>query len=138
MSQAKNGFVAGMAVSLLLAGGAVHAGPGEDPVTLTSKVTFTLGPITPAAKSTDINYNRGIPDDVQAKIARYTAQAYTSNSTGISTERDVVQSVRTNGTQTTCVQSVGSNSIVTPGGGSVTVSGDQIVILRGDMINICN
>lgn len=97
-----------------------------------------MGPMAPTAKSTDINYNRGIPDDVQAKIARYSAQAFTSNSTGISTERDVVQSVKTNGTQTTCVQSVGSNAITTPGGGSVTVSGDQIVILRGDMINICN
>ena len=138
MSQVKNGLIAGMTVSLLLAAGGTQAGPGEDPVTITSKVVFTLGPMAPTIKSTDINYNRGIPDDVQAKIARYSAQAHTSNSTGISTERDVVQSVRTNGTQTTCVQSVGSNSIVTPGGGSVTVSGDQIVVLRGDMINICN
>ena len=138
MSQTRNGLIAGLTASLLLAAGVVKAGPGEDPVTITSKVTFTMGPMAPTAKSTDINYNRGIPDDVQAKIARYSAQAFTSNSTGISTERGVVQSVKTNGTQTTCVQSVGSNAIATPGGGSVTVSGDQIVILRGDMINICN
>ena len=123
MSQVKNGLIAGMMVSLLLAAGGTQAGPGEDPVTITSKVVFTLGPMAPTIKSTDINYNRGIPDDVQAKIARYSAQAHTSNSTGIATERDVVQSVRTNGT---------------PGGGSVSVSGDQIVVLRGDMINICN
>ena len=138
MAQARNGFMAGMAVLLLLAGGAAQAGPGEDPVTITSKVTFTTGPWVPSAKSTDISYNRGMPDHVQAKIARYSAQAYTSNTAGISTERDVVQSVKTNATQTTCVQSVGSNSIVTPAGGSATMTGDQIVVLRGDLINICN
>lgn len=110
----------------------IHAAPGEDPVVIGNRVQYLQLPTQAPARSTSITYNRGgLPDDMQAKIARYSAQAYTPTPSGISTEKDVVQSVRTNGTQTTCTQGVAS-------GASTSPSGDQVVVIRGDLINICN
>lgn len=110
----------------------IYAAPGEDPVVIGNRVQYLQIPTQAPARSTSITYNRGgLPDDMQAKIARYSAQAYTPVPTGISTEKDVVQSVRTNGTQTTCTQGIAS-------GASTSASGDQVVVIRGDLINICN
>ncbi len=49
------------------------------------------------------------------------------------TEKDVIQSVQTKGTQTTCYQSIGS--VAAPNG---LGNNEQVVVLRGDVINICN
>lgn len=108
------------------------AGPGEDPVTITKRVQYLQLPAQDRVASTSIRYSKGggLPDDTQAKITRYTAQAYVPNPSGISTGKDVVNSVRTNGTQTTCTQAVAN----TTGG----ASGDQVVVVTGDLINICN
>ena len=125
------------ATMLWAAAGLAYAGPGEDPVVIGNKVQYLQLPTQAPARSTSITYNRGgVPDDMQAKIARYSAQAYTPTPTGISTEKDVVQSVRTNGTQTTCVQGLAPTTPTQ--GGSAGVSGEQVVVIRGDLINICN
>ena len=124
---------------------AAHAGaPGEDPITLEKKVTVQMMPINQARTTGSINYNLGTPAQIQAKINRYTAQAYSANTSGISTEKDVVQTVQTQGSKVVCSQSVGSNTGTSglggsgSAGGKVTSSGDQIVVIRGDMVNICN
>lgn len=124
----------GACLALLLPLVAVSA-PGEDPVTISGRVTYLQLPTAPAARSSSLEYRRDIPDDIAAKVSRYTAKAFSPNIGGIQTEKDVVQSVQTNGTQTTCYQSIGS---VSAAGKPNIQNNEQIVVLRGDVINICN
>ena len=111
----------------------VQAAPGEDPVTISGRVTYLQLPTAAATRSTSIQYQQQMPDDAAAKVSRYTAKAYSANLGQIKTEKDVVQSVQTKGTQTTCNQSIGSTTVPTTAGNN-----EQIVVLRGDVINICN
>ena len=126
-------FTAVIALTLMSTAGYSLAGPGEDTVTITNRVQYLQMPTAPRAVSGSIRYDRGLSDDVQAKLARYSAQAFAPAQTGVATERDVVQAVKTNGTQVTCTQSV--NPVV-PTSGPAT--GDRVVVIRGDLINICN
>ena len=109
------------------------AAPGEDPVAITGRVTYLQMPTAVATRSTSIQYVQTMPDDAAAKVSRYTAKAYSANLGQVKTEKDVVQSVQTNGAQTTCYQSIGSVSA--PKG---LTNNEQVVVLRGDVINICN
>ena len=121
---------------LLSSASLVYAAPGEDPITITKPVTYLELPTARRAPSGDIQYTQDLPPGIAAKVGRYTAGAYAATpDSNIKTDRDVVQSVKTNGLYTTCNQSVGSTfgaAAAKPG------SGDQVVVLRGDMINICN
>ena len=128
-------YIVGGCGALMLAALALPAlaGPREDPVSITGKVQYLQVPTAPRTVSGSISFNRGVPDDMQAKIARYTAQAYSPNTGGILTENNVVQSVHTNGTQTTCTQSI----VPTGASNGVGGTGDQVVVLRGDVINVC-
>lgn len=125
------------AVTCALAPIAALAAPGEDPVTISGRVTYLQLPTAPVARSGNLEYRKDLPDDVAAKVSRYTAKAYTPNLGDIKTEKDVVQSVQTNGTQTICTQSIGSVSAAS-GQGVKSTDKDQVVVLRGDLINICN
>ncbi|MFT3776777.1 MAG: hypothetical protein QM772_00630 [Ottowia sp.] len=109
-------------------------------MTITNKVNYLQMPTSVAARSSSIQYRRDMPDDTAAKVSRYTAKAFSGDVGNIKTERDVVQSVKTNGLQTTCYQSVGSIGAPSSanGGGASLASNEQIVVLRGDLINICN
>lgn len=109
--------------------------PGEDPVTINGRVTYLQLPTAPAARSGNLEFRKDIPDEMAAKVSRYTAKAFSPNLGNIKTEKDVVQSVRTNATQTTCYQTIASTS----GAGSQGMKdNEQIVVLRGDVINVCN
>ncbi|MFV0679614.1 hypothetical protein [Ottowia sp.] len=127
-------------LAMALAAATAHAAPGEDTVTISNRVSYLQMPTSPLAKSGHIEFRQDIPDDLAAKASRYTAKAYSPDVGNVKTERDVVQSVKTTGTQTTCYQSVGSTSAVPTGAGGTVQMGDneQIVVLRGDLINICN
>ena len=126
-----------MALLAALMASAAQAAPGEDPVTISNRVSYLQLPTAPMTRSGSIDYRRDIADDIAAKASRYTAKAYSAETGGVKTEKDVVQSVRTNGTQTICTQSVGSVSA--PAGGGIRAStNEQVVVLRGDLINICN
>lgn len=116
---------------------AVHAAPGEDTVMISNKVSYLQMPTAAVTRSSSIQYRRDMPDDTAAKVSRYTAKAFSGNVGDVKTERDVVQSVKTNGTQTTCYQSVGSTTGTSSTGTSLG-NNEQIVVLRGDLINICN
>lgn len=124
--------------SVLFLGAAVCAqnAPGEDPVQINSKVTYQMAPNPIVRPSTDINMRTGLSGSDQAKITRYTAMAYTSQP-GVLTEKDVVTSVKTSGMYTTCIQAVGS-SIEAPTGGAAVMGNQQVVVLRGDFVNICH
>ena len=52
------------------------AAPGEDPVTITSKVVYLQLPTAGPARSTALNLKPTMPDEAQAKISRFVAKAY--------------------------------------------------------------
>ncbi|WP_028603133.1 hypothetical protein [Ottowia thiooxydans] len=110
--------------------------PGEDPVLIQSRVTYQMAPNPIITKSTSMNMQTGMSGADQAKIARYTAMAY-SATPGVLTDKDVVNTVHTNGLSTTCTQSVASN-IAPPSGGASVMAAPQVVVLRGDLVNVCN
>ena len=121
---------------------ALAQAPGEDPIVLTKEVKVQMLPLNQTKTSGQINYTNGIPAWQQAKLSRYTATAFSADTTGIYTEKDVVQTVKTQGAKVTCSQSVGSNvQGTTPAGaaakGQLGASGDQVVVLRGDLVNVC-
>jgi hypothetical protein len=75
-----------------------------------------------------------MPDDAKAKIAHYVARSYSADTGNVKTNKDVVSSVQTNSMgATTCVQSI-QPSAPQPGGG---MGQDQVVVIRGDLVNIC-
>lgn len=108
--------------------------PGEDPVQIHGKINYLQMPTTPRSVSSSIVYKSGMPDDAKAKIAHYVAKAYSANTEGIKTNKDVVSSVQTNGMgSTTCVQTVQPSK---PGGAG-KAGDDQVVVITGDLVNVC-
>lgn len=124
---------------------ALAQAPGEDPIVLNKEVKVQMLPLNQAKSSNQITFDTGIPAWQQAKLSRYTAKAFSADTTGIYTEKDVVQSVKTQSGKVTCSQSVGSNTVSTAAGsatgtgkvGQITPTGDQVVVLRGDLVNVC-
>lgn len=115
-----------------------QAAPGEDPIILEKKVSVQMMPINQNRSSGYINYGNAVPGQLQAKINRYVAKAFAANTDGIFTEKDVVQSVQTKGSKVTCAQSVGSNvGAAAANVGKTGKPGEQIVVLRGDLVNVC-
>lgn len=114
------------------------AAPGEDPVVLRGPIQYLSLPIGSAAKSQGLDTVTDMPSSLRAKVARYTAKAYSGDTTGIATDEDVVTTATNDGFRKTCVQDVGST---TAAASSFNRYGpgkqDQIVVLRGDLINAC-
>ena len=135
------GLLACAAVGLAGWGGPASAQnvPGEDPVRLDKRINIQMLPIGSAPRSGYINYSTDMPAWQKAKISRYEAKAFSGNPAGILTEKDVVNTATSDGFKTTCTQSIGSNTTapgITTGAGFKP--NQQIVVLRGDLVNICN
>lgn len=128
---------------------ALAQAPGEDPIILNKEVKVQMLPLNQNRTTKQIEYDNGIPAWQQAKLSRYTAKAFSADTSGIYTEKDVVNTVKTQGGKTVCAQSVGSAVAATPGAGTAGAAsaaaanarlgqtGDQVVVLRGDMVNVC-
>ena len=84
-------------------------GPGEDPVVLIQKINI--------------------------QMSRYEAKSFSGDPGDILTNKDVVSTKSSNGLKTTCTQSIGSTGPQTTAAGSPR---EQVVVLRGDLVNICN
>lgn len=126
----------GTLITLVLASATTcaMAAPGEDPVQILGKVNYLQIPTAPRSVSGSIVYRNGMPDYAKAKIAHYVAKSFSADTTGISTEKDVVSSVQTNSMGgVTCVQTVQP----TVSGASATMGADQVVVIRGDLVNVC-
>lgn len=111
--------------------------PGEDPVVLQKKVTVQMQPWSGETRSGYIEQNTGLPAWQQARLTRYVAKAFSGDTTGILTEKDVVNAVDTQGSKVVCSQSVGSNFGTATTGSTGKPGADQVVVLRGDLVNIC-
>ena len=128
--------LAGLPVSLIAS---AQNAPGTDPIRIDSKVVIQGLPFGSAPRSGNIGPPAEIPPWQRAKIARYEAKAFSGNRGSILTEKDVINTANSDGFKTTCTQSIGSTSSA---GGITTGAGfkpnEQIVVLRGDLVNICN
>ena len=134
-------FAIGVGLAALPACSSLFAqnAPGTDPVRIESRVVIQGLPNGPAPRSGNIAPSAEIPAWQRAKIARYEAKAFSGNRGDILTERDVINTANSDGFKTTCTQSIGS--ISTPAGittGAGFQQTNQIVVLRGDLVNICN
>ncbi len=113
--------------------------PGEDPVFLNQKVIVNMLPLNNAMRSTPLQNTTGFPAWMDARIARYEAKAYSIDTTGIFTDNDVKTTTIVDGIRKTCIQDVGSS--IAAASNSLNKYGallqDQIVVLRGDLVNIC-
>lgn len=112
--------------------------PGEDPVVLQGRVSHMLLPLNNAMKSGVMMPEIQTPSWMQAKIARLQAKAYGADTTGVLTDEDVVASQNTVGLRRTCIQDIGSATPTGLGTGRYGPQNDpQVVVLRGDLVNIC-
>ncbi len=113
--------------------------PGEDPVYLNQKVVVNMLPINNTMRSTPLENSSGVPAWMDARIAKFQAKAYSLEATGIYTDSDVKTTTITDGFRKTCIQNVGST--ITAASNSAGKFGampqDQIVVLKGDLVNIC-
>lgn len=119
-------------------GAAAQGVPGEDPVRLQSKIVIQMLPVSNAPRSGYVDLAPGIPAWQKARIARYEAKAFSGNTGDILTEKDVINTTHTNGFNTTCTQSIGSAPTSATGAQAGFKPAQQIVVLRGDLVNICN
>lgn len=123
-----------LAVALYAIASAAHAQvPGEDTVPLQRGLLIQMQPLPGPAQSRAPNLANSMPDWMRARMSRYEAKAWSENSGTVMTERDVINTVDTQGLKSTCTQSVGST--VVPKGSTITK--DTVVVLRGDLVNIC-
>jgi hypothetical protein len=111
--------------------------PGEDPIQLQHRVSINMMPVnTPARSPTNTNPQE-IPSWLDAKLARYQAKAYSADTTGITTEKDINNTLNSDGVRKTCTQDIASNT----GSAGTTRYGPkndpQVVVMRGDLVNIC-
>jgi hypothetical protein len=113
--------------------------PGEDPVYLKEKVVVNMLPINNTMRSTPLQNSSGIPAWMDARIAKFQAKAYSIDTSGIYTDSDVKTTTITDGMRKTCIQDVGSTIAAASNstGKYGALPQDQIVVLKGDLVNIC-
>lgn len=130
-----------IAVSALsLAAPAWSQAPGEDPVVLTQKFSVQMQPVGAAPGSTGLDNANAMPSWLRARIARYEAKAFSDDTGSVLTQNDVVTTANAQGMQKTCVQEVGSNTVSSGAAGAGKYGPNQapqVVVLRGDLVNIC-
>jgi hypothetical protein len=117
---------------------AVAAAPGEDTISISGfKPTAPGNGSGQGTVKGGLDPNEVVPAWLRAKITRYTARAFAENTQGINTDNQVVQSAQSNGMSKTCVQEVGSNTAASGSNKAGPKGQQQIVVLRGDLVNIC-
>lgn len=124
---------------LALGANPLHAAaPGEDPVVLNKPADYLRLPTAKQPTSSGLDTVTDIPINVKAKIARYEAMSMT-NAPGISTEANVVTTTTTSSTgmQRTCTQDLASNTNASAFNRYGPQTKDQIVVLKGDLVNVC-
>lgn len=141
MKNAKmNLFLFAVAILGSFAHGIVQAAPGEDPIALSDPVQYLAMPTPKPPTSGKLDGLAGTPGWAQARISRYQAKAFsaTADDGTIYTDSDVVTTVTRNGLKTTCTQEVGSVSGEAALGSQYGPNKrEQVVVLRGDLVNVC-
>ncbi len=118
--------------------------PGEDPLPVNGPVTFIALPSGAGTKSSGLDGRTDMPGWLKAKVARFEAKAFSAglDDGTVLTDNDV-NTTTTQGVRRTCRQDVGSTQITgagrapATGNNARTNTNQQIVVLRGDLVNIC-
>lgn len=135
-------FRVSLIAMMAMSGFSAMAAPGEDTIILKGPITYASTPMPESVKSDQTHQNTDIPAWMRARITRFTAKAYsaTAEDGTIYTDSDVVTTVQSEGFRKTCVQEVGSNTVAA-GDALGTRYGpkaqEQVVVLRGDLVNVC-
>jgi hypothetical protein len=112
--------------------------PGEDPVILSKKITVQMSPMANKNPSSPMDGANDMPAWLKAKVARFEAKSNANQTAGMLTDTDVTRTATSDGFKKTCIQEVGSSTADTSTAGSRSgTGGQQIVVLRGDLVNIC-
>ena len=115
-----------------------QSAPGEDPITLSKQTKFDARPTAASPQSTGLDPLFGLPGWLHARVSRYEARAYSDITGNVLTENDAVTTASAQGLKKVCVQEVGSTASDSTGFGKYGPKGaPQIVVLKGDLVNIC-
>jgi hypothetical protein len=77
---------------------------------------------------------------MDAKLARYQAKAFATDTAGVLTDEDVITRTGREGVRKVCSQEIASNTTGSLGSTAQRYGPKpdaQIVVLRGDLVNIC-
>jgi hypothetical protein len=120
---------------IALAAPAAAQAPGQDTIVLKQAPQQSSGGGAAERKGTGLDERSEMSPALKAKIARYTAVASNKADTQVSL-LSLEQRVESAGFSKTCVQDVGSTT--SPAAGRYGPRNqDQIVVMRGDLVNIC-
>ena len=113
--------------------------PGEDPMVINQKIQRNMVPMNTGMNAPQPAFQE-IPAWMDAKLARFQAKAFAADTTGIWTDENVSTKYTQDGLRKVCTQDIGSNSVVNASN-SFNRYGPkadaQVVVLRGDLVNIC-
>lgn len=137
---------ASMLAALLATDAFAQRAPGEDPLRIDGKVSHLTLPGGPAAKPVGLDGSGELPAWLRAKAARFEAKIYSASvdDGSVFSDNDVTNTSTAQGVRRTCTQEVGSNTQTGTAAGRPAGTGanrtnanQQIVVLRGDLVNIC-
>jgi hypothetical protein len=116
-----------------------QSGPGDDPINPTKVTKNDLRPTSPQQTSGSLDPLFGMQGWLKARVTRYEARAYSDNAADtVVSDNDAVTTASAQGLKKTCVQEVGSTSSASGFGNKYGPKGAaQIVVLKGDLVNIC-
>lgn len=131
-------LIGALAAWFSITGSQAQTAPGEDPVTLTEKVTHNMLPLNNTPQMAAKSFQE-VPAWMDAKLARFTAKAFSIDTTGIVTDESVATTVVNDGFRKVCTQDVGSSMATQTAAGNARlgIAAPLAVVLRGDLINIC-
>jgi hypothetical protein len=114
---------------------AVVQAPGQDTIVIKQAPQQSSSGGAPERKGTGLDERSDMSPGLKAKIARFTAMANNKADSQPSL-LSVEQQVQSAGFSKTCVQDVGSTTAPSAGRYGPR-NQDQIVVMRGDLVNIC-
>jgi hypothetical protein len=114
---------------------AVAQAPGQDTIVINKAPQQGSGGGSPERKGTGLDERSEMSPALKAKIARYSAVANNKADSHASL-LSLDQRIESAGFSKTCVQDVGSTTAPSTGRFGPR-NQDQIVVLRGDLVNIC-
>lgn len=130
-----------LAVWIVAANAQIMGGPGEDPIVITRKMSAPMGPALAAPRSSPLPPSPVTPAWLEAKVARLEAKAWSFDAGKLVTDKNLLAAASSDGMRKVCIQDIGS-SIVTAssadrGSSLLPNTEPQIVVLKGDVVNIC-